>query len=176
MMSEEELWGRGEQRQDQRSTDWVSDGQVVTWDGRPVHFRTLLKRQWGWPRRAAYAAADHLLSEAAHFKGTAVLHVNNPGRIIQQMKLLSALPDLQRDLLIGLAGSAIREASSASQEMDSLLLQFDKTMTDDGMVRGVLNALAQRLGCSIEDLRKACHFNMNTREVVIRIGVSEFGC
>jgi len=38
----------------------IKDGDVLTWDGRPVHFRTLIKRRWGWPKRAASLAAEKL--------------------------------------------------------------------------------------------------------------------
>ena len=41
---EDELWDEG--------TESVLDGEVVNRAGKPLHLGMLIKRRWGWPKKA----------------------------------------------------------------------------------------------------------------------------
>ena len=167
MIEERGMWERG--------LDCLQDGDVETHDGRPVHFRSLLKRRWGWPKKAAYRAADFLLEEAKRADREAVLWLSKRKRDEQQRRLFAALPELLEDLTHGLSrGVAQREAFDASHEIDSILLAFDDPISDDGLSAEVLQAVASRLGTNVDELRGAVRFDTATPELRFLVESSRF--
>jgi hypothetical protein len=153
----------------------IEDGTVETHEGRAVPFRSLVKRRWGWPKKAAYRAADYLLEQAEAEGRPAVLAVSKRKRDEQQRALFRELPGLLEDLLHGLSrGVAQREAIDASHIIRSLEIAFDRPITDDGFSRDVLHALANRLGTSVEELRSAIRFDTGTPDLVFEVKAERF--
>lgn len=165
-MKEDQLW-----REDVAS---VADGDVHTWDGRPVHFRALVQRRWGWPKQAAFKAADFLLAEAAHRSERAVLHLTWEGRTVQQDDLFQRIPDLRQMLCTGMAQRAHRDIYHASDVVESITVRFAQPVTDDGLTRMIIHALATRFGCTTEELRghycPSCDETRTAREAVVSDG------
>jgi hypothetical protein len=153
----------------------IEDGTVTNHEGRPVHFRSLVKRRWGWPKKAAYRAADYLLEAARENDSRAVLAVSKRRRDAQQKALFEELPGLLEDLLHGLSrGVAQREAIDASHVIRSLEVAFDYPISDDGFSADVLHAIANRLGCSVEELRGAIRFDTGTPDLVFDVRAEGF--
>lgn len=166
-MQEQAMWERG--------IESLRDGEVETHDGRPVHFRSLLKRRWGWPKKSAYRAADFLLEEAESSGRVAELWVSKKKRDEQQRRLFAELPGLLEDLCHGLSrGVAQREAFDAGHEVDSILLTFDDPISDDGLSADVLQAVASRLGTNVDELRGAVRFDTATPELRFLVEATRF--
>jgi hypothetical protein len=169
MIIESDLWSPG--------LDSVRDGEVFTWDGRRIGFRSLVQRRWGWPKKSAHAAADWIVENSPN---PAILWLNNPHRSRQQEEVIAAIPELFIDLCSGLArGGSInvskrREFSSLSRMINGVMVSFDVPITDDGLVRGVINVLANRLGCSPEELRSETHYDTTGDLARIRVRTSAF--
>lgn len=161
-MLEQEMWERG--------VDRIEDGEVFTYDGRPVHFRALLKRRWGWPKKAAYRAADFIIEAAEQQGRRPSIWVEKEQQTKQQLALLDAMPNLLEDLLHGLGRSSQREVFDASHELKSLMVSFADTISDDGFTNGVLHALAVRFGTTVVELREhSVRFNTTTDHVSFHV-------
>lgn len=150
----------------------IADGDVVTEDGRPVNFRGLLKRRWGWPKKAAYMAADHLL-EQARLRGTvAVLRVADRDREMQQDYLMKQIPGLDSALRTGLARGASREINDASHEITGIEIRLREPICDDGLTTAVLDAIGRRFGVSAAAAREHVHFDTETSEILMEVNVA----
>lgn len=165
-MLEQEMWEDG--------VESISDGDVFTHDGRPVHFRSLVKRRWGWPKKAAYMAADHLLELARSSGSPAVIWVSKKHRQRQQEELFEQIPDLLDALTHGLSRGAQREIFDAGHELRSITVRFRELLSDDGLSAGILHALAARLGTTVFDLRPAIHFNTGDRDLIFTVDAGGF--
>lgn len=155
----------------ERDVRFIDDGQVTTWDGRPVYLRDLIKRRWGWPKKAAIAAASFLKSQ----DGTARLWVANPERTQQQQLLFAAIPSLLDWLCAGLANGSSKEAEDCYHEIVGVNVSFTHAISDDGLIRDVTGALARRLGCTPEDVREATSYNTGGPVVLMRVDTDRFG-
>jgi hypothetical protein len=161
-----ETWATG--------VDCVRDGDVLTWDGRVVPFKVLVQRRWGWPKKAAHAAAKWIADKAPQGQKP-ILWVNNPWRKHQQDEVFAALPELRDDLCSGLARGGSKEALDADLELDRVEIVFDSPISDDGFVREVVHALALRFGASADDVRAATYFNMrDTEHMILHVKSSKF--
>ena len=168
MIFEDQLWAEG-------APDRVIDGEVLNCHGRPVHLRALIQRRWGWPKKAAYAAADFLREESGRSGRPAMLWLDNPHRDEQQNRIINSLgPGVLADLFSGLARGGSRERHDAAQPIQSITIQFDNLVEDSGMIKGILGAIANRMGCNMEELREASHFSTRTSDVKILVSAGRF--
>lgn len=154
--------------------DCVREGSVTTWDGRTVAFKSLVQRRWGWPKKAAHAAARWLMEQARSRGEPAVLWVNNPWRRQQQADVFAGVPGIVDDLCSGLARGGSKEAEDADHEIVGVEVRFDRSITDDGLVRDVTNVLANRLGTTAESLREHTTYDTGGPVVVMRVRTSAF--
>ena len=154
--------------------DSVVDGSVVTWDGRVVNFKSLVQRRWGWPKKAAHAAAEWIKEQAKARGVPAVLWVTNPRRREQQDEVFRALPMLLVDLCSGLARGSSKEAEDADHEIREVHVVFDQLVSDDGMVREIVHVLANKFGATANDVRAVCRFDTGTPVVTLRVAASQF--
>ena len=159
MIEEIDLW-------DNSAPPYVVDGDVVNWRGRPVNFKSLIQRRWGWPKKAAFQAADLLLADAEQTGRPAILWLDNPHRDEQQFQILDRIGDsLLSDLFSGLARGGSRERHDMSRKISEVKISFsDQSVTDDGMIRSILFCVANRLGCNLEELRDASRFGDNGKQ------------
>jgi hypothetical protein len=166
---EDQLWESG-------APASVTDGDVLNCHDRPVHFRALIQRRWGWPKKAAYAAADFLLSESEKSGRPAMLWIDNPHRDEQQTRIIENLgPDVLRDLFSGLARGGSRERHDTSHAIQSLRINFDgDAVEDSGLIKGILAAISNRLGCNMDELRAASYFDTGDQNIRITIMTTEF--
>lgn len=155
----------------ERDVRFIDDGQVTTWDGRPVYLRDLIKRRWGWPKKAAIAAAAFLKAQ----DGTARLWVANPERTQQQQLLFASIPSLLDRLCAGLANGSSKEAEDCDHEIIGVNVTFSRSIADDGFVRDVTAALARRLGCASDDVRAVTQYNTGSPVVSMRVDTAHFG-
>lgn len=144
-MIEESMWDE--------KIQFIVDGSVTTWDGRVVHFRALVQRRWGWPKKAAFLAADWMLKMARKSAHKAVLHVAAEGRSAQQELLFENIQGLREALCEGLSQRAHKDVYHAGDDVESVMIRFPRPISDDGLVRNILHGVATRLGCTIDDLR-----------------------
>lgn len=98
-------------------------------------------------------ASRHLKRQSSN--GTVKLYVSREMREQQQTRLFQEVPDLLSMLCTGLAMGASREVADASRTITEIVVGFQgQAIMDDGIGTAVLKAVANRLGCSLEDLRK----------------------
>ena len=130
---EQEMWEDG--------LDFIVEGQVFTFDDRPLHLRAMIQRRWGWPKKSAYAAADWLRDQAEGEPVVVWLRKNHRQR--QQAEIMAALPDVLLDLLSGLSrGVAQREIFDAGREVDLITITLNGTITDEGVITEVMRGIA----------------------------------
>ena len=156
----------------ERDVRFVEDGQVTTWDGRPVYLRDLIKRRWGWPKKAAVHAAA-VLKEQYRTLGTPVrLYVQQPERGQQQQALFTVAPELLDFLLSGLANGSSKEAEDCDHEIVGVNVSFVRGVDDDGLVRDITSALAKRFAISVDDVREVTAYNTSGPVVTLRVDTS----
>lgn len=148
------LWDRD------NTMDRVVVGQVVDDDGRPLRLRTLIHRLWGWPKSAADLAAEHLRAAAAHNGVAATLWLSSSSAVAQQQLLLQQVPGLLQSLLVGLAKRTSRERHDVALPVRAIEIAISEPISDDGLTKGVLEAIALRLGVSVDELRSRVVFSM----------------
>lgn len=137
----------------------IQDGEARTWDDRPVHFRDVISRRWGWPKASATIAAAYIKAQAKEHGHPALIWLHDDERLAQQCALVAALPELLPALLLGLANRSSREALDADHELIGVNVSFRRAVTDDGMVNYVIGALARRFDCAPQDVREATNVN-----------------
>lgn len=139
---------------------FVYDGDVVYRNGgHPAPWRALVKRRWGWPKGAAYRAADYLRDAALAYGERPVLWLAREQRLAQVEQAVRNCPGLVSLLAEGLAANAGKDARDAGKPMTGFTVQFDSVVREDGLLRYVLGALATRFGTSIDVVRSATRFN-----------------
>lgn len=143
--------------------DCVRVGEVTAWDGRVLTCVQVLQRRWGWPRKAATAAADVLQYRDA----TPIIWVKGKRRTAQQRKILNDHPEILDHLIAGLARGSSKERWS-DKPLKGVVVSLDEPRDDDGFVTGVLDLLADTHGCSTHDVRERCEFDTTTDAVFVR--------
>jgi hypothetical protein len=157
-----------------REVRFIEDGQVQTWDGRNVFFHSLIKRRWGWPKKAANAAAAVIVAHAKSMGTVPRIWVQEPERSQQQSILFSALPDLVQMLCAGLAGGSSREAEDCDHQIVGINVELSRAIDDDGLVNGITGSLAARFGCAPSDVREATRYHTGSPVVSMKVDVSKF--
>lgn len=153
----------------------VQEGDVRTYDGRIVCFRDLVKRRWGWPKKAAIAATDFMVLLSRETGLKPVLWVADPYRTQQQQMLFGNIPGLLDMLCAGLAIGSSKEAVDCDAPVRVLQVNFDVNVDDDGLVRDVTAVIAKRLGCSTQALRDVTKYNTTSTFVTLEVPASKFG-
>lgn len=146
---EREMWEDG--------LDFLREGEVFTWDDRPLHLRAIVQRRWGWPKKSAYAAADYLKQQANGEPVVIWLRKNHRQR--QQSEIIAALPDVLLDLLSGLSRGVQKEVFDAGRNVQSVTVMLNRPITDEGMVSEIVRGIGWRLGANMEELRDATSFS-----------------
>jgi hypothetical protein len=77
----------------------------------------------------------------------------------QQADLIKAEPEIIPALLDGLAGKTTRESNDFGRPIEEVTVEFDSAIADEGLVTTIIHAVARRLGCASDDLRKAIGFH-----------------
>jgi hypothetical protein len=152
----------------------IEDGTVRTWDGRPVYFYALIRRRWGWPKKAALAAAAFIKQMAEAQGRPVLLWVQNPERTQQQEILFAGIPDLRDMLCAGLANGSSKEAEDCDSLVVGVNVAFTRAVDDDGLVNGITHALAARFGCAPDNMREAVTYNTGSPLVTMRVDVDRF--
>lgn len=148
---EDELWDE--------DAGSVQDGHVYNRAGKPLHLGMLIKRRWGWPKKASSAAAKALRELFAPEPVT--LWLSNPHRQQQQADLFKAHPSILKDLLSGLARGAQREIRDAGAPIRGLQVFYTVPIPDEGLTSDVLRCIASHLGITMEELRRITDFDMD---------------
>lgn len=148
---------------DQDGPDCVRVGEVTAWDGRVLTCVQVLQRRWGWPRKAASAAAEVLQYRDAF----PIVWVKGKRRTAQQRKILNDHPEILDHMLAGLARGSSKERWS-DKAIKGVVLSLDVPRDDDGLVTGVLDLLADTHNCSTHGVRDRCEFDTTTEAVFIR--------
>lgn len=143
--------------------DCVRVGDVTDWTGRVLTATQVVQRRWGWPRKAATAAADVLQYRDAF----PLVWVKGRRRFAQQQKVLEANPAILEHLFAGLSRGSSKERWS-DKPIRGVMLTLDEQRDDDGLVTGVLDLLADMHNCSTHDVRERCEFDTTTDAVFIR--------
>jgi hypothetical protein len=171
----DELWRR-------EAPEVVRVGEVVDATGRPLDLQRLIMRRWGWPKASASKAAEWLEVNAGHDAQVVDLPINGSARHELQTILLERVPGLSWDLLEGIANRAHREVRDADRPVSSFRVSFvedtsagrvSRSVTDEGMLTGILNVVAGRLGVTMDDLRERADFTRDGAAVEIVIWIDE---
>lgn len=152
----------------------VTEGEVFTHDGRAVSLRGLIQRRWGWPKKAANLAAGYMLRRAKASGQPAELWLRRLRRTAQALELISELPELLELILNGLAQDAQRESRDAERPLSEITIRLNAEIDDDGLSRGVLRAIAARLGCTMEELRDSTRFTTTQDGLVLDVQADRF--
>ena len=131
----------------------VEDGAFRSWDGKRVHLSTLIQRRWGWPKMAAKRAAKYLQAQAERDGRKSHLELAIDGRTAQQAELFSSIPGLVENLCTGIAHRSKKSAHHMGNTVTGIVVRFPTPITDDGLTQNIIAALANRLGCSSEEMR-----------------------
>jgi len=162
---EQEMWEDG--------LDFIVEGEVFTWDDRPLHLRAMVQRRWGWPKKSAYAAADFLRQEAG--LNPAVVWLRKSHRQKQQQEIIEANPGILADLLSGLSrGVAQREIFDAGRDVGSITVELSGVITDEGVITEVLRGLGWRFGANMDEMRQATQFSTDAGNVRLTVDVARF--
>lgn len=141
---------------DQEITE-VVEGEIFTYDGRPVHPVAMVARRWGWPRKSARAAVVAL----REMFGEKPIRISTRRRemLEQQRRVFAFSPGVMDDILWGLStGRARRNIDDMSPELGSLEVVLSEPVPDDGLSQGVLEVLACRFACTVDEMRAATTF------------------
>lgn len=136
----------------------VRDGEVVYRDGHPMPWRAVVKRRWGWPKSAAYRAADYLQDDARAHGAVPTLWLSREQRLMQVDHVVRNCPGIVATLAEGLAANAARDAGDAGKPMAGFSVYFDDVIREDGLLKNVLHAIGVRFGTTVDSVRKATHF------------------
>lgn len=131
----------------------VSHGEMRRADGRLLHLGDIIKRRWGWPKKAATIAGRML-----HKAGEAV-QLNGKAREAQQNELFQRDPQLAIALLSGLARGSTREMHDVGRVLDHVQVKFDCDIYEDGLITRIIYALAERFGLNYEEMRGRIKFH-----------------
>ena len=156
----EELW-------DDFGPETVIVGEVTDGEGRVLDVRRLIQRRWGWPKRAAFQAADYL--EGHGDLDGASLPIRGPKLAELQDRIFYSNPDILRSLLDGVAARSQREARNAGRTYYGVDIDFTEEVEDEGFVTNILYALSTKMGTTVDKLRKVVHFS--DQEGYLRIEV-----
>lgn len=158
-----------------RSIKFVEDGTIHDRHGRVLNLRDIIKRRWGWPKKAANLAAEVIFQRACMSGDEpARIWVAQPERWQQQQVVFAAVPDLLGALMSGLCNGSSREAHDCDHDIVGISLSFTRGITDDGMVRNVIDAVARRMDCTADEVRSSSAINSSAPVVSIRVDVAAF--
>lgn len=156
MIYESNLWDR--------DVTSVRDGEVLNETGHPIPLRALLHYRWGWPRGAAYKAADWLRDRARESNDVATVWIAKEQRLNQQRLLLKFVPGLQDVLLEGLAAGSAHRLSVAHIIVDDI---FDQ----DGLVSSIVKSVADCMDCDASEINAVTKVVKGPHtKVIIRTG------
>lgn len=155
----------------------LCEGEIVRFDGGVMCLRDLIKRRWGWPKKAAVAAADflNLLARESGSGSKPVLWVGDPYRQQQQQMLFECIPGLVEMLCVGLANGSSKESMHCETPVKSISIRFDRSIDDDGLIKEITSTIARRLGCSTIDLRSVTKYITTGSSITLDVPVSRFG-
>ena len=130
----------------------VAAGSVLRRDGRPLHLTDVIKRRWGWPKKAARLAGQHFTREGLE------VFLHDAQRRQQQQQLLKDHPAILVALLDGSARGATREALDVGRLLDRLELRFSSDIYEQGLVSSVIRTLAGHFGLTFQEMRTRINF------------------
>jgi len=158
-----------------RDVRFIEDGMIEDRHGRRLNMLDLVKRRWGWPKKAATLAARWIFEHAV-MSGSepARIWVMQPERGQQQQLLFSSIPELLDALLAGLANGSSREALDCDNEIAGVHVNFTRAVTDDGFIRDVIEAIARRMNVTAHEVRAASTINTTTPVATLRVDVAAF--
>ncbi len=132
------------------NVDFVTEGQVVGANGKPLRLRTIIARRWGWTKSASYIAADRIELDE-HLKGEPwKLYVGDESRKRQQADLFERCDGLLEALCGGLAGRTSREVRSG-HPISVMTIRFSDPVVDGGLVARSLDLVASHIGVSSQE-------------------------
>lgn len=141
------------------------EGEVLL-RGKPMRLNAIIRHRWGWPKRAADEAAEHLRTMAAPRR--VVLWLNEPERRQQQEQILRARPEILRALLGGLAQGSSHPPHNRVQ-VRTFSLDLGATVVDSGLLGAILEAVAHRVGVTMEWMRAHSFISLNGTDVRVEI-------
>lgn len=142
----------------------VRDGEVVNETGHPIPLRAVVHYRWGWPRAAAYRAADWLRDRATQTGEPATVQIAKEPRLAQQRVLLAEIPELGDLLLEGLASGSRHRLSVAHVIVDEI-------EDPEGLFDAIVHAVAGVMDCEYDEVAEVSRLikGPHTR-VTIRTG------
>lgn len=162
MLTDRELWDEG--------VNSVREGDVVSFEGKPLSLRVIIQRRWGWPKSAADKVARHMKRNG----NVNIIWLSHEKREKQQAQMFAEIPDLLTTLCTGLAMGASREVDDASRTVSDVHISFRLELLDEGLTTAILKAVANRLGCSLEELRSATTVRHDGDQLQVIIDAARF--
>jgi len=92
----------------------------------------------------------------------------------QQTLLFTTNPELLRLLCDGLAKGSSKEAEDCDHDMIGINIGFSRAISDDGLIRDITGAIANRLGCNPDEARASTVYNTGRPVVSMLVDVTPF--
>lgn len=129
----------------------IPQGAVTRWDGRPLRVDAVIRRVWGWPKKAARVAAQIFRRDPSM-----KIAIGTQSRLRQQKKMLADDHSLLDLLLLGLAGRAYREVENGDREFAVVTLEFTPAVVNEGLVSALVQTVGHELGWTEGEARRRC--------------------
>lgn len=146
---------------------FVDEGEVINRSGKPLHLAQIIMRAWGWTKRPANLAAEHLGDLVGD--GPVRIYLSDDEREEQQMKIIQARPEILRSLLLGYARRGKRDVKDAGALLSGLTIAYDIPIRDEGFTADVLRCVASHLGSNLEAVRRHAKFSIVGDSRTIRL-------
>lgn len=125
----------------------VAHGTITRRDGKAMHLTDVIKRRWGWPKKAARLAGQLLRRE------NKPVYLRDEERRKQQQDLFQSNPEILVAWMDGAARGSTREANDSGRLLDRTEIRFDNEIYEEGLITQVIHTLASRFGVSFGEMR-----------------------
>ena len=90
-------------------------------------------------------------------------------RLGQQFKLMHTLTSLCGELCTGLAGRIYQSEGVADREVDTVVVRLANPVEEHGMVRGILDEVAKRLGIPSSEVSSTIEVDRDSEPGVVSV-------
>jgi len=132
----------------------VGHGTIARRDGSPLHLTDVIKRRWGWPKKAARLAGQHYRREGQD------VFLRDPERRSQQLELVKHRPDILIAWMDGAARGSSRESHDAGRSLERIELRFHEPIWEEGLITGIVKTIGDRFGVSFQEIQSRITFQM----------------
>lgn len=148
---------------------FVREGELLVRD-KPMRLNAVIRHRWGWPKRAADEAAEHL--RAVSLPKPVVLWLNEPERLAQQRAIFASRPEVLQALMAGLAKGSSHPPHNRVP-VRTFSLDLGAVVVDSGLLGGILESVAHRLGVTMEWMRGHSFVSLRATAVHVEVHADE---